>query len=359
MLSYILNRVTILLAATSIRAMLACPAASAQTYQIVELPVPPSSVSTAARAINAAGHIAGELKNSAGQYRPVTWIKGVATVLPVPAGYPGANATGISDTGDICGSAWTNGSFGFSAAVVWPAAGSPSLIPTLGGQYSAANGISASGTVVGWTSTYSDYKGSRAYRFAGATASAGLIPGGGGSWTVGNAINASGQIVGNGMNGLGRGHAFLDDPSEGLIHLGTLGGLSSDARAVSAGGHVAGYSHTGAQNAAVTDGFVAHAFLWHKGQMTDLGVLPGLVESQARGVNAAGVVVGRCTGAGFEETPRAFIWRDGALIDLNSLIPATSGWTLENANAINDSGWIVGSGLIAGKKRAFLLIPNP
>lgn len=348
-----------LLAATGIRALLACSAAGAQTYTVVELQVPPGAVSTAARAINAAGDIAGEMTNGPGQFRPITWVNGVATVLPVPPGYPGANATGISDTGRVCGSAWTNGSFGFSAAVAWDPAGVPTLIPTLGGQYSAANGISPSGTVVGWTSTYDDYKGSRAYRFVDTTKSAGLMPGGGGSWTVGNAINASGQIVGIAMTALDRGHAFLDDPSEGMITLGTLGGLSSEARAVSANGFVAGLSQTGALNPDVSEGLVTHAFVWHKGRLTDLGVLPGLVESQARGVNAAGVVVGRCTGAAFESTPRAFVWSAGTLTDLNSRIPAGSGWTLQNANAISDSGRIVGSGLFGGKTRAFLLIPNP
>jgi len=154
-------------------------------------------------------------------------------------------------------------------------------------------------------------------------------------------------------------HAILDDPIEGMIDLGTLGGLTSEARAISAAGHVAGLSDTGVLNPAVDDGFVARAFLWNKGRMTDLGVLPGLVESQARGVNSAGVVVGRCTGATFESTPRAFVWTGGVMSDLNALIPAGSGWTLENANAINDAGRIVGSGLRGGKTRAFLLIPNP
>ena len=49
----------------------------------------------------------------------------------------------------------------------------------------------------------------------------------------------------------------------------------------------------------------------------------------------------------------------GVMSDLNALIPAGSGWTLENANAINDAGQIVGSGLRGGKLRAFLLTPNP
>ena len=48
------------------------------------------------------------------------------------------------------------------------------------------------------------------------------------------------------------------------------------------------------------------------------------------------------------------------MTDLNSLIPSSSGWTLESANDINDSGWIVGVGLNpSGQTDAFLLAPVP
>jgi probable HAF family extracellular repeat protein len=43
--------------------------------------------------------------------------------------------------------------------------------------------------------------------------------------------------------------------------------------------------------------------------------------------------------------------------DLNSLIPANSGWTLIEANAINTSGQIVGYGNHNGFNHAFLLTP--
>ncbi len=43
--------------------------------------------------------------------------------------------------------------------------------------------------------------------------------------------------------------------------------------------------------------------------------------------------------------------------DLNSLIPAGSGWALSVARDINDAGQIVGEGVINGQQRAFLLTP--
>ena len=55
----------------------------------------------------------------------------------------------------------------------------------------------------------------------------------------------------------------------------------------------------------------------------------------------------------------AFLFDDGALEDLNSLIPS-SGWTLDAADAINDKGQIVGYGTNpAGQSHAFLMTPTP
>jgi hypothetical protein len=43
------------------------------------------------------------------------------------------------------------------------------------------------------------------------------------------------------------------------------------------------------------------------------------------------------------------------MTDLNSLLPANSGWILSNATGINDSGQIVGVGTYNGQTQAFLL----
>jgi hypothetical protein len=48
--------------------------------------------------------------------------------------------------------------------------------------------------------------------------------------------------------------------------------------------------------------------------------------------------------------------------DLNGLIPAGTGWVLFDYSAsapfINDSGWIIGSGLLNGVRHGFVLKPN-
>src|SRR5487761_2011685 len=73
---------------------------------------------------------------------------------------------------------------------------------------------------------------------------------------------------------------------------------------------------------------------------------------QAFRVNSQHEVVGSIKVAGAEH---AAAWQNGAVTDLNSQLPKGSGWVLERAVAINDSGDIAGVGSHEGKEEAFLL----
>ena len=54
-----------------------------------------------------------------------------------------------------------------------------------------------------------------------------------------------------------------------------------------------------------------------------------------------------------------FLDSDGEMTDLNSLIDPTSGWTITDARAINDLGWIAANGTdAAGDAHALLLSPR-
>jgi probable HAF family extracellular repeat protein len=64
-----------------------------------------------------------------------------------------------------------------------------------------------------------------------------------------------------------------------------------------------------------------HAFLWSKGKMIDLGVLPNGTTSEANGINAWGQVVG-LVGLSSSTDPLsvAFLYSDGKMRNLNDRI---------------------------------------
>ena len=132
--------------------------------------------------------------------------------------------------------------------------------------------------------------------------------------------------------------------------LGTLGGRFSFGLAVNDIGQVAGRSELAS--------FVQHAFLSapNGGTLQDLGTLGGS-SSFGESVNDSGNV----TGYSFlsdNSTQHAFLYTsNGGLVDLNNLIGNGTGWVLLNAEAINDSGMIVGFGTFGGQMHAFLLDP--
>ena len=100
-----------------------------------------------------------------------------------------------------------------------------------------------------------------------------------------------------------------------------------------------------------------HAVMWNTaGKIQDLGLIPGGTYSIAFGINDSSVVVGY--GNLSNNAAHAMVWTStGGMQDLNSLIPAGSGWVLINANAINNVGQITGYGTKGGSNHAFLLTP--
>jgi probable HAF family extracellular repeat protein len=100
----------------------------------------------------------------------------------------------------------------------------------------------------------------------------------------------------------------------------------------------------------------SHPFLWYDGVMTDIG-MPGDNIYYAQAINSSGQIIGAVfTDEGITV---AIIWQNGTICDLNSYITSGSGWFLQSALSINDSGQIVGYGIYNGQQRAFLLTPEP
>ena len=102
------------------------------------------------------------------------------------------------------------------------------------------------------------------------------------------------------------------------------------------------------------------AFLWtRRGGIRNLGTLPGDVYSEAHGINARGQVVGvSCDAAG---VCRAFLWEDGVMTDLNTLVAPGYGDVLTTAQDINDRGVITGRAFDpdTGARPAFEATPVP
>src|SRR5262249_38150804 len=96
------------------------------------------------------------------------------------------------------------------------------------------------------------------------------------------------------------------------------------------------------------------ALLWSDGTVRALRFLPGGNVSFGLGLNHSNQVVGA---AGLGEGLHAFVAQGVLMWDLNQFLPANSGWELLEARGINDSGQIVGWGIIRGEEHAFLLEP--
>jgi probable HAF family extracellular repeat protein len=241
-----------------------------------------------------------------------------------------------------------------NSAVLWTN-GEPLDLGTLpGGTTSWANAINASGDVVGFSSIPT---GDEAFLWTKATGMQGLgFLSVGGTESGAKAINRFGQVAGfAGANGNQVSYAFIWSKTTGMRSLGRLPGYdSSAAYAINDLGQVAGESDC-VQNCRLNE----HATLWGKakGSMLDLGVLPGATYGSATGINNVGQVIGWDSFSLNDFRP--FVWSASTgMLDLNSLIPANSGWLLQFAFAINDKGQIVGGGTLNGQYEAFLLTPQ-
>ena len=176
--------------------------------------------------------------------------------------------------------------------------------------------------------------------------------GGGSGFT--RAVNDHQHVIGTARDASENSHPFLWSAGTGMIALGSLAGATAPY-AIDDYDRIVGLSADSAG--------LYQPFFWQAGAMLDLGTLSGGAgaEGMARDINNHGVIVGNADDAAGVE--HATIWSPlpgggySAPVELETLIPSGSGWTLFDAAGINELGEITGTGWLNGNKRAFRLTP--
>jgi len=339
--------------------------AIAQTYTVTDLGVLKGDNESSGFWINNLGEVVGCSDTATAEGYPCTgtvpgqhaflWTKtGGMKDLGTLSGGNVSAATGINDSGSVVGYSNIKGKAATDfVAFLWTSPGAMVNLGTLsGGSSSAAFEINSSGEITGdsfvsgnlvnattWTNNKIKSLGSLANAI----------------FTAGLAINENGYIVGESVFSYGPpfiSHAFLSGGTA-LKDLGTLpGGVTSVANGINSTRVSVGQS-----DGSNTAGHW-HAVMWdNSSKIQDLGVIRGGNYSIAFAVNDSNVAVGY--GNLSNNAAHAMIWTATAgMQDLNSLIPANSGWVLVNANAINNVGQITGYGTKGGHNHAFVLTPQ-
>jgi probable HAF family extracellular repeat protein len=320
------------------------------SYSVTDLGTLPGGTQNGAQAINDSGSAVGVASTNGIQVsHAFLWSKGVMTDLGTLPGGSISAAEGINNREEVVGFGDFSSVSGNVHAFLY-SNGVMTDLGTLGGVFgqSRARAINASGQVVGGSNAPGDPGNLPFHAFLyskGVMRDLGTL---GGPISGANAIDASGEVAGASTTARGATHAFL--LTNGVMNdLGTLGGSTSQALGINDSGEVVGVSTT--LGDAATDGFV-----YAGAAMIDVGTLGG-TETTAVAINNAGQVVGLSNTATGDR--HAFIYSKGVITDLNTQIPADSGWLLQQALSINARGQIIGIGLIEGYTHGFLLDPHP
>jgi len=286
--------------------------------------------------------------------------------LPAPVGGNGINSrgmvTGFSNTStpDPSGEDDCNtGTFLICLPFVWQK-GTMSALPLLGGNNGQALGINNRGQIVGGAETPNPDPCSIFFLQVEAvfwenSEVQELPPFPGDPDGFANAINDRGETVGVSgcaATNIVRAVLWPKGQSGGVIDLGNLGGAGGNVPSdINNQGQVVGQSDLPGDT-------THHAFLWTKEDgMRDLGTLNGQPVSLAFGINSRSQVVGIFEDFAGDNTT-GVLWQGGVMTDLNTLTPPESPLFLQEPVDINDSGEIVGFGLLSdGEQRGFLLTP--
>ena len=370
--------------------------AAVARYEVVKLP---SLGGTQSRgmAINEHGWVAGWSNQADGSRRAVIWKNGSITPLGTLGGpsstvpWPGLNdegtIVGISQTDreDPLDEAWSCelGLFLLESTDLlcrgffWQE-GLLRELPTLGGNHGFATDVNNRDEIVGWAETpvrdrtcvddqvlqflavvWEPKNGSN-----GKIKTRALPPLPGNSSSAATAINDRGQVVGisgdcdQAVGRFSARHAVLWGKNHKPVEIPNLGGTTwHTPMDINDQGDVVGFSNPDEPGDELGE-FIARAFYWTYGadEAVDLGTLDGDPFSEAFAINAHRQVVGISFGR--DVGPRAFLWQDDVLTDLNDLADVAPD-VLLSAQDINDQGQITGRILDAATGQILAFVATP
>jgi probable HAF family extracellular repeat protein len=329
---------------------------SAQDYEITELGTL-GGIWSGPSQIDYEGRVVGGSTIQSGAWHAFRWENGEMVDLGVPDDYLVSSATAFNSDGRIVG--YANGQYQSQYAYMWEGNVWTYLgtLPGEGLDYSVAADINEASQVCGYSFTLGPGSRMRGWKWEeGEMIDLGTL---GGDESSANAINELGQMVG---------YSQVYDPDDNITHafvwengimtdLGVLPGeVNSAANDINEIGQIVGSSSHQMETYPFLT--IHRPCLWDGGETTDLGLPGGYVRGTATGINNDGTIVGWMATSLSGGTYHAFVWKDGEWANLNSLIPPESEWELQSAGDINDNGLIVGSGLAPGGSiQGFLLTP--
>lgn len=291
-------------------------AASPPTYTIT---VTTSAPSAACNGLNASGQTTGQINGTGGYFAMVN-TDGVITNLGSLNGGQGSVGQALNNSAQVVGWSYINDSSYVTHNFLYSGGQMIDLFSLSFIDYSPGNIINSSGAVAGYstsgsTTLVSVYSG-------GKLTTLGTLHGTTSSVAVG--INDNGDVTGGSGS-----YAFLY--KNGVMeNLGQVGTSSTIGYVINDSDQIAG----------------TPLFLYSNGRLSAITPISGITMSVPLGINSSGVIVGDST-IKFHNVVKTIpfiFFGGGAAANVNTLLPANSGWVLTTATGIDNNGRISGVG---------------